>query len=79
MAVTENQSVSFEADIKPLFRPFDQKSMNAVFDLWSYPDVSRHADAILSRLQAGTMPCDGAWAADKVDTFRRWVETGKKP
>jgi len=22
------------------------------------------------------MPCDGAWPAEKVDTFRRWMDTG---
>lgn len=46
-------------------------------DLCSYDDVSAHADAILGQLQAGTMPCDGAWPADQVALFARWVETGK--
>jgi hypothetical protein len=79
VVVGENEAVSFETQVKPLFRALDQKSMSSVFDLWSYRDVSAHADAILGRLQAGTMPCDGAWAPDKVDIFRRWVATGKKP
>ena len=34
--------------------------MRFVFDLWSYEDVSRNADAIAERLQDGSMPCDGA-------------------
>lgn len=51
--------------------------MSWVFDLSSYDDVSRHADAILGRLRAGTMPCDGAWSDAKVDAFQRWVDTGK--
>lgn len=42
--------------------PLDRQAMRFAFDLWSYKDVSRHADAILGRLKAGTMPCDGAWA-----------------
>jgi hypothetical protein len=46
------------------------------FDLWSHDDVAADADAILERLQAATMPCDGAWPADKVEVFRRWVESG---
>lgn len=79
MEVSDNEAVSFEAQVKPLFRPLDQKSMSSAFDLWSYQDVSGHAEAILSQLQAGTMPCDGAWAPDKVDIFRRWVGTGKQP
>ena len=29
--------------------------------LWSHADVSQHAEAILGRLAAGTMPCDGPW------------------
>jgi hypothetical protein len=26
---------------------------------------------------AGRMPCYGAWPAEQVATFRRWVESGK--
>jgi len=67
-----SEPVSFNKHIKPLFRKQDQASMSFVFDLWSYDDVKRHADAILDRLQKGSMPCDGAWAADKVGVFKRW-------
>jgi hypothetical protein len=42
-----------------------------------YVDVSSNADAILERLEAGTMPCDGAWPAERVAVFRRWIEAGK--
>jgi truncated hemoglobin YjbI len=73
----EHEPLSFESHIKPLFRPVDQKSMSLAFDLWSYDDVSSHAGPILARLDAGTMPCDGPWPAEKVDVFRRWVETGR--
>jgi hypothetical protein len=69
-------SVSYATDIQPLFRQGDRKAMNFAFDLWSYDDVARNADAILARLQEGSMPCDGAWPAEKVDVFRRWVEGG---
>ena len=51
--------------------------MLSAFDLWSYDDVSEHADAILDQVQAGTMPCDGAWSKEQVDLFRRWAEGGK--
>lgn len=71
------ESPSFTAQIKPLFREGDRRSMQFRFDLWSYDDVSTHADAILGQLQAGTMPCDGAWPADQVALFVRWVESGK--
>jgi hypothetical protein len=72
-----NEPVSFETHLKPLFRERDRESMRRAFDLWSYDDVSQHADAILDRLQAGTMPCDGAWPQAQVDLFRRWTEGGK--
>jgi hypothetical protein len=70
-------SASFETDVKPLFRERDRGSVLPHFDLWSCDDVSRHADAILDRLQDGTMPCDGAWPREQVDIFRRWAEGGK--
>jgi hypothetical protein len=63
--------VSFESDIKPMFRPLDRESMQAAFDLWSHDDVSQNADAILARLRAGTMPCDGSWPKAEVDLFQR--------
>jgi hypothetical protein len=58
---------SFETEIKPLFREHDRESMQRSFDLWSHDDVSQHADAILARLRAGDMPCDGAWPQEQVD------------
>ena len=69
--------LSFETHVKPLFRERDRQSMEFAFDLWSYDDVSEHADAILARLVAGTMPCDGAWPQAQVDLFRRWTQSGK--
>ena len=72
-----NDQLSFETDIKPLFRERDRSSMLSHFDLWSHDDVSRHADAILARLSDGTMPCDGAWPEEQVDLFQRWTEGGK--
>ena len=62
--------------IKPLFRKMDRESMRFVFDLWAYGDVCKHAAEILKRLNNGTMPCDGAWPREKVDLFRRWIESG---
>ena len=51
--------------IKPLFRSRDQQSMKFAFDLWSYDDVKANAQAILERLDNGTMPCDGAWPLNR--------------
>jgi len=72
----QSDPVSYAADVKPLFRDRDRASMLRHFDLWSYDDVSTHAPAIFSRLEGGTMPCDGAWSADRVDVFRRWLAQG---
>jgi hypothetical protein len=72
-----DEPVSFESHVKPLFRQLDRQSMQAHFDLWSHDDVSQHADAILTRLQAGTMPCDGSWPRAQVDLFQRWAKSGK--
>jgi ferritin-like protein len=74
-----DKPLDFEAHIKPLFRERDRDSMKFAFDLWSEPDVSAHADAILRRLEQGTMPCDGAWPAERVAVFRRWAEAAKPP
>jgi hypothetical protein len=72
-----DQTPGFEAQIKPMFRELDRESMKVAFDLWSHDDVSENADAILGRLQDGTMPCDGAWPEAQVDLFQRWAEGGK--
>jgi len=72
-----DEPLHFEENIKPLFRDRDRDSMRFAFDLWSLDDVSTHADAILDRLEAGTMPCDGAWPAERVAVFRQWIDAGK--
>ena len=71
-----DEPVGFAQHIKPLFRAMDRQSMEWTFDLWSYQDVKSHAAGILQRLQNGSMPCDGAWSHEKVETFQRWVESG---
>lgn len=42
----------------------------------SIEDVKKHADGILQRLRNGSMPCDGAWPQEKVETFQRRVGSG---
>jgi hypothetical protein len=73
---SQGDAVSYATDLKPLFREKDRTSMLRHFDLWSHDDVSEHAPAILARLEAGKMPCDGAWPADRVDVFRRRLAQG---
>jgi hypothetical protein len=74
---TEDEPMHFKEDVKPLFRERDRDSMRFAFDLWSADDVSTNADGILARLEAGTMPCDGAWPAEQIAVFRRWIDAGK--
>lgn len=74
-----DESIGFEHDIKPLFRPEDQESMAWAFDLSSYDEVRDYAVTILDRLREGSMPCDGEWPAEDVDRFERWIETGMGP
>jgi hypothetical protein len=71
--------VSFAAHIKPLFRQRDRQSMSFAFDLWSGEEVRARAADILGRLQEGSMPCDGVWPTEKIEVFKRWMETGMKP
>ncbi len=66
----------FTTSVRPLFRERDRDAMRFAFDLWSYQDVKQHAPEILQRLDKGTMPCDGAWPAERLATFRSWIETG---
>jgi len=73
---TTDEPISFEQHVKPLFRERDRASMEYAFDLWSRDDVAEHSDAILERLREGTMPCDGAWPAEDIALFERWVEAG---
>jgi Ferritin-like len=75
--VTSMQPIRFEEHVKTMFRPRDRQSMQFAFDLWSYDDVTAHADDILGRVRAGTMPCDGAWPKEQVEAFQSWIDAGK--
>lgn len=79
MGSAENgEQPTFEQDIKPLFRERDRGTMLSVakFDLWKHEDVVHHSQAILGRLEDGSMPCDRPWPDDQIAQFRRWVDAG---
>ncbi|MCW2953609.1 MAG: hypothetical protein JWQ48_2779, partial [Conexibacter sp.] len=78
-APAAGEPLSFERHVRGLFRAGDRRSMRFAFDLWDHADVRTHADAILARLEAGTMPCDGAWRPDRIALFARWVADGAAP
>jgi hypothetical protein len=69
-------AVSFERDIRPLFRDKDVESMSGHFDLSSYEEVRDHAPAIHAQLAAGSMPCDGSWPPENVERFGQWIDAG---
>jgi len=74
---SEGGELSFERDIKPLFRARDRNSMLASFDLFDHTDVAEHAAAIVGALRSGRMPCDGAWPAAQIDKLQQWIDIGK--
>jgi hypothetical protein len=69
--------LSFERDIKPMFRTKDREAMTVAFDLFDYVDVADNADAIVAAVRSGQMPCDGRWPTPQVDTLQRWIDAGK--
>lgn len=71
-----DQPVSFESHVRQLFRERDRTSMSFAFDLWSYEEVREHAPEILERVRNGSMPCDGRWPSEWVETFARWINAG---
>jgi hypothetical protein len=74
-------ALSFEADIRPLFRDSpDVDTMQGYgLDLSSYEDVKARASEICACLQDGSMPCDDAWPSEHVALFRRWMDEGMAP
>jgi hypothetical protein len=74
--VSTDEPISFEQQIRPLFRERDRQSMKWAFDLSSHDDVARNGEAILERLRDGSMPCDGAWPDEQVALFERWIAEG---
>lgn len=74
--MTQRPPIRFASDIKPLSRERDRAVMRRVVDLWSPEDVVAHGQAFLERPKAGAMPCDGAWRADPVALFERWLAQG---
>jgi len=71
--------LSFNTDIRPLFRPYDIESMKPYgIDLSSYEGVKKHAQDIYDRLSTEEMPCDGPWSDNNVRKFKEWMESGMR-
>jgi len=72
-------ALSYEQDIRELFRDKDRARMEWAFDLWSYGDVKANAPGILERLEDGDMPCDGPWPPEQVAKLKQWIDEGMQP
>lgn len=74
-------ALSFAKDIRPLFRDDpDVSSMKDYgLDLSSYSHVKTKAQSIYATLVDGSMPCDGAWPADRIALFKKWMDEGTAP
>jgi hypothetical protein len=74
-------ALSFAKDIRPLFR--DEPDVEAMkpfgMDLSAYNDVKTYAEAIYSRLEDGSMPCDGEWPKEQIANFKQWMDDGMLP
>ena len=75
-----DETVSFAAHIKPLFRERDRQSMSVRLRPVVLTTTSRRTPPTSSaRLRDGTMPCDGAWPPEQIEVFPRWTESGFQP
>ena len=74
-------ALSFAKDIRPLFRDDpDVSSMKDYgLDLSSYSHVKTKAQSIYATIVDGSMPCDGAWPADRIALFKKWMDEGMAP
>jgi len=70
--------LSFEKDIKPLFREEDVDVMMSIsdLDLWKYENVRTDAQNIYERLADESMPCDEPWPQEQIIRFKQWIDEG---
>lgn len=81
-----DDGVSFERDIKPLFRQIDIDHMSGfgvLLDDYGYMSDEKNAQGVLDSLD-GTrqpqMPPGGPfWSVEQLALLRRWIEQGRKP
>jgi hypothetical protein len=77
--------VSFERDIKPLFRPIDvehMEPMGVLLDDHGYMSDPSNAQSVYDFLTGDKqpqMPIGGPyWSKDQLDLFSRWMSGGYK-
>ena len=78
--MTDESTISFAKDIRPMFTDIDVEHMKGLgVDLSSYDAVQSYAEAIYRTVSNGTMPPPGTgerWTPEMCDTFKRWTEAG---
>jgi len=82
-----DETTSFQMDIRPLFTERDIQAMSKAFNLRSYDDVKRHANAIYDRIRGiggAVMPPppprgEGPWPQSRIELFARWMTDGFQP
>jgi hypothetical protein len=72
----------FAHDIRPLFRDRDvacmaPRGVKLADATWMC--VAANAQRVYGVLQAGAMPPDGRWPADKLTLFKSWMDGGLQP
>ena len=84
--MTDIGSVSFGADILPLFSRSDIEHMNAFgvrlgqHEWMSQPGNAKNVYSYLTGASTPRMPLGGPyWSQEQLDLFARWMKTGYKP
>jgi hypothetical protein len=82
----DEAAVSFERDIKPLFRPMDiecMRSRNVFLIDYDYMKDPGNAQDVLDMLKPTgypRMPYGGPyWSQESLDLFQEWIDQGRQP
>lgn len=82
----EKRTISFERDIRPLFRPMDiqhMSPMDVLLDDYAYMSNAQNAQAVyefLNGTKQPQMPPGGPfWSDEQLKLFAQWMEQGRQP
>jgi hypothetical protein len=74
-----DRALSFQEDVKLLFRQPDRGRMLWAFDLWDVQSVREHSADIMRRLEQKDLPFESGYPQEHVALFRKWIEEGMAP
>lgn len=82
----EKRAISFEQDIRPLFRPIDVQHMSpmgVLLDDYAYMSDEQNAQSVHDYLTGKSqpqMPTGGPyWSEAQLQLFSDWMSGGRKP